>query len=221
MIYAFPPTLNRQRDPRWAGVPLGDNAPGSPYTLGGYGCLLTCIANVVGSTPPVLNAYGLANGLFYGGGNAATFDPQRWMPGSAYTLGYVSERYRDTAFPQTEILRLRSHLQRVGPAILEVLWPRTRGQHFVLAVGAPTTDPTGECDRESILIHDPERQGQIEELSAFYGAPPEFPLVRTVFMVPRAGPSLWARMVIGERDRAEPVTDASPEQELTDNGGEQ
>lgn len=40
-----------QRDPRWAGIALGNGST----TIGGYGCLITCLAMVAETTPDIVN----------------------------------------------------------------------------------------------------------------------------------------------------------------------
>lgn len=164
-ITGCPDRLYRQRDSRWSSLALGFNTGGSQYTIGNYGCLLTCLSALCGMTPDALNEAGRARQLFSaGGGDALTFDPQLWAPGAPYALESVSARYSDVAFPGDEYDQLVQHVRDTGPAICEVQWPRTLGQHFVLAIGAPPVD-----DRPSLLIADPERSGQVEELNAFYG----------------------------------------------------
>lgn len=174
-----PPVLMRQRDPRWADKILGYNAAGTSFTIGNYGCLLTCLSSLCAMTPQSLNEAGKARNLFSsGGGDALTFDPQLWAPGAPYELHGVSLRYSDAPFPHGAYSQLIQHVEEVGPAICEVQWPRTRGQHFVLAIAAPPVD-----DRPCLLIADPERAGQVEELSAYYG-PWATALVRTVLYRP-------------------------------------
>jgi hypothetical protein len=66
-------TLFSQRDPAWSALHLGT----SSSTIGGYGCLITCVASMLTDagkpfTPALLNAWLIQNGG-YSGGNLFVF----------------------------------------------------------------------------------------------------------------------------------------------------
>lgn len=44
-------TILSQNDPRWKDIKLGTSA----QTIGGYGCTITCIAMIIGTTPDIVN----------------------------------------------------------------------------------------------------------------------------------------------------------------------
>lgn len=45
-----------QRDLRWANIPLGFSQTYNPSLIGTYGCTITCLAMIIGTTPDVVNA---------------------------------------------------------------------------------------------------------------------------------------------------------------------
>ena len=73
--------IQGQRDPRWASKVLGYNT-GAPYTLGNYGCLLTCFSmylTAIGKpeTPDTVNDKCKANNGFVQGGNLVWSVPEK------------------------------------------------------------------------------------------------------------------------------------------------
>lgn len=73
--------IQGQRDPRWASKTLGYNT-GAPYTLGNYGCLLTCFSmylTAIGKdeTPDTVNDKCKANNGFVQGGNLVWSVPEK------------------------------------------------------------------------------------------------------------------------------------------------
>lgn len=157
-------TYYRQRDDAWALDILGFNAPGSEYTIGNYGCLITALGALCATDPHGMNEAGKTRKCFApGSGIANTFEPRRWVSTARWKVAYISEPYKRAAFPLTEYSRLMQHLANDGVAICEVQWPVTKEQHFVLAIAAPI-----KSSGQVVIIADPERQGQIEELERFY-----------------------------------------------------
>lgn len=100
-----------QRDPRWAGVLLGNSTRGqrnsSAVTIGGYGCLTTCFALLCGVDPLTFDLWGKANGA-YGqeprGGYAATFDV--WAYNGTVHLGEFSRDYLNQRVPADVLARI-------------------------------------------------------------------------------------------------------------------
>jgi len=45
-----------QKDPRWAKIPLGFTTTYNPLTIEFYGCTVTCLAMIIGTTPDVVNS---------------------------------------------------------------------------------------------------------------------------------------------------------------------
>lgn len=182
MIYDVP--IYAQGDPAWGDVILGNNRPGSPFTLRYFGCLLVCMSMMARDRPDSMNASGIRNGLFsWGGGDALTFDVKRWKASAPVRLIGASGRHAYDAMPTADIERFKAH---TGPVILEVSYGHVLGkpnkfmQHFVLHVGWVTRG-FGAAARQVSLIFDPERGGQIVELCPLYGPTLEVALCRMAY----------------------------------------
>lgn len=61
------PVLYSQRDSRWSSVFLGNNSK-QPYTIGNYGCLITCLGCMINKNPAEINDILKANNGFVNGG---------------------------------------------------------------------------------------------------------------------------------------------------------
>lgn len=61
------PVIYGQRDSRWSSILLGYNT-NQPYTIGNYGCLITCLGCIVNKTPSETNEILKANNGFVSGG---------------------------------------------------------------------------------------------------------------------------------------------------------
>lgn len=73
--FTLPISIWSQNDPRWANDQMGQNGP----TIGRAGCMMTCVAAALRTTPKQLNAYLSAKGGYAPGGLlihqvAAAFD---------------------------------------------------------------------------------------------------------------------------------------------------
>lgn len=107
-----------QRDPRWANIKLGT----SSETIGGYGCTITCISMIEGTTPDVTNEKLKAVGG-YANGNLVIWDK-------------IKE-----AFPNSEVHRVWNYnnddvLANVPNVLVEVDGAPIGGyRHWVVFVG--------------------------------------------------------------------------------------
>jgi hypothetical protein len=156
-------TSLRQRHPAWGTIPLGNNPAGNGYTIASHGCLITCIAGLCDTTPDIINRNGIERGLFApGNGNALTLDANRWCS-TPWRLIYTSQRFPVDPFPTGELNKLRAWLDVGAQCIAETQWPHTRGQHFVRVI-----NDVERTDGVTLLIADPERDGQVEEIHRFY-----------------------------------------------------
>lgn len=141
--------LYSQRDPRWASVLLGYNTS-SEYTLGMYGCLLTCYAMYLKAlgkdeTPKTVNDKLKANNGFVSGGLLVWSAIPKTFGLTEY---YVSPKYTGpvTTFG---VNRLKELLDDKHPLICEIDFnPATEAneQHFVLVTG---------YEGDTVYINDP------------------------------------------------------------------
>lgn len=125
-------TALSQRDPRWAGILLGYNT-NSAYSIGMYGCLITCLSAITDRTPDVTNTILKNNNGFVSGGN--------FVWGASTYLGlkqlYVSPSYSG---PVTDlgVSKAKEYLDQQYPLLAEVDFnPATTGEemHFVEIIG--------------------------------------------------------------------------------------
>lgn len=136
-----------QRDPRWANKPLGS----STSTLGGYGCLVTCLAMMAKyygkDTDPdrlntaLKNINGFANGNLY-----------KWYEGitKLYTDIKIT-KLQATPLPltSTDFNAIKAEIDAGRPVILQVDFipaTSTVDMHFVLVVG---------YEGDTIYVNDP------------------------------------------------------------------
>jgi hypothetical protein len=138
------PVIYSQRDPRWASILLGYNTS-SQYTIGNYGCLITCLAMEVNKTPDQVNQILKDNnGFSAGGGNFL------WAKCTALGLASTYTSYNWSG-PVTDagIAKAKELLDQGYPLLCEVDFnPATTGEemHFVLAEG---------YDGDNFFIADP------------------------------------------------------------------
>jgi hypothetical protein len=125
-------TLLSQLDQRWANILLGYNSA-KPYTIGNFGCLITCLSSYVDKTPPKVNELLKANGGFAAGSG-------NFIWGKSSVLGlteqYVSPRYTGPVTTQG-LQKLKDILDAGYPVLCEVDFnPNTSGEemHFVLII---------------------------------------------------------------------------------------
>lgn len=149
-------TLYSQRDSRWSGIYLGDNTA-LPYTIGNYGCLITCLSSYIDKAPNETNALLRDNKAFQNGGLFI------WSKSTLLGLNqtYVSPRY-DGPVTDQGIAKLKDILDQGYPALCEVDFnPNTSGEemHFVLIL---------RHDGDSFYAMDP-WVGQIVNLSVYGG----------------------------------------------------
>lgn len=138
------PKVYSQRDSKWEKIPLGHNT--SPvYSIGNYGCLITCLGCYLDKTPPEINDILKANGGFTSGsGNFI------WSKCTALGLNqtYVSPKYTGPVTDQG-IAKIKELINEQLPLLCEVDFnPSTISEemHFVLIVG---------YDNDSIYAVDP------------------------------------------------------------------
>lgn len=142
-----------QRDQRWASRSLGFNAPGSEYTIGNYGCLITSLCNYINATtgraitPDQINerlkeikAFTFGTGLYHWDQLHKLFD--------GALLHYISPRF-ENPLTNPDLQKLRDFIDKGYMPILEIDFdPLKEGQqmHFVLLHG---------YEGEEFFIHDP------------------------------------------------------------------
>lgn len=127
-----------QRDPRWANILLGFNTD-PKYTIGLYGCLITCLAAYVGKQPNEVNDLLKAGGGFTAGSGLFV-----WSKCTILGLNqtYVSPRYESLVTPQG-IQNLKDNLDKKLPCLAEIDFnpaTPTEDMHFVLITGYDDTN---------------------------------------------------------------------------------
>lgn len=126
-------TLYGQRDPRWSSILLGYNTQ-AVYSIGNYGCLITCLAMQVNKTPDQVNQILKDNGGFTSGsGNLI------WSKTAVLGLNntYTSPAW-DGPVTAQGIQKAKDYLDQGYPLITEVDFnpnTTTPDQHFVNVVG--------------------------------------------------------------------------------------
>lgn len=129
-----------QLDPRWAKLRLGTC---SNQTIGSAGCLITAFSLLAQVTPSAMNDALTANGLYWDGCNASTFDIRRAGFNDAPALVGVTNTHQSRPFPRPEYLQLWQHIRSGGTAIACVdMNPTTDAfeQHWIALVGAFGSD---------------------------------------------------------------------------------
>lgn len=131
------PRIQSQRDGRWTNVLLGYNT-NQPYTIGNYGCLITCFANYLDKTPIEINDILKANQGFIQGGLFV------WSKSTVLGLNqvYLSPRYEDAVSSQG-LDKMRQLIDEGRPLIAEIDFnPSTVSEemHYVLIHGYDGND---------------------------------------------------------------------------------
>jgi hypothetical protein len=149
-------TIYSQRDQRWANIFLGDNTS-FPYTIGNYGCLITCLSSYIDQDPKTTNNQLKDNKAFVSGGLFV------WTKSTVLDLNqtYVSPRY-DGPVTDQGIAKMKDLLDQGYPLLCEVDFnPNTSGEemHFVLIL---------RYDGDSFYAMDP-WVGEIINLSVYGG----------------------------------------------------
>ncbi len=150
-------TTFSQRDDRWASTLLGYNT--SPvFSIGNYGCLITCFGMYLDKTPDNINQILKDNGGFENGGNFI------WSKCNALGLNqvYVSPRYDGPVSPQG-LTKMKELLENNFPLACEIDFnPSTPSNemHFVLVIG---------FEGDEFFIADP-WTGEILSLDVYGGA---------------------------------------------------
>ena len=153
------PSIQSQRDSRWASVILGNNNL-SQFNIGQYGCLITSFANYLGKTPVDINN---VKALFTSGGGD-------FIWGQSALIGlksvYTSPRYDDAVTSQA-IAKMKSLIDEGRPLICEIDFnPNTvqEDQHYILIIGYDDSNP----DSEEFIAVDP-WTGQVISASVYGG----------------------------------------------------
>lgn len=153
-----------QRDPRWRDQRIGK----SSETIGSAGCLITCIAMMVGERPDEVERTLYRAGKIGRPGCSAclnTFALDDIWP--TLHLADVSKRWPGPV-PQADLDRLSAHLHSDQPALIEVdidLRTGPLNQHFVLAPGERALlGPPGT----TLMVHDP-WWGDVADIVPRYG----------------------------------------------------
>lgn len=126
--------LLSQRDSRWSSIILGNNKLGSKYTIGNFGCLITCFSMYISKTPDQVNLSLKQNGGFTSDGGDFI-----WSKSTVLGLGqtYLSPRYTGPVTVQG-LVKVKELLDQNLPIVCEVDFnPNTDGeeQHYVLLIG--------------------------------------------------------------------------------------
>ena len=138
------PIIFSQRDNRWASILLGHNT-NNAYTIGMYGCLITCLGMYVNKTPEQVNTILKEhNGFTSGSGNFIWSHSQD----VGLTQQYASPKW-DGPVTAQGITKAKELLDGHYPLLCEVDFnPATVGEemHFVLCTG---------YDGDTFFIADP------------------------------------------------------------------
>jgi len=133
-----------QRDSRWTNLLLGFNNS-LPYTIGGYGCLITCLSMMIGKTPDQVNEILKQNQGFVSGSGEFIWGTSKSL---GLTQTYASSKYSG---PVTDlgVSKAQEYLTNGFPLLCEVDFNPIDTQeqmHFVLATG---------FDGENFYCNDP------------------------------------------------------------------
>jgi hypothetical protein len=125
--------LYSQRDTRWASILLGFNTAAA-YSIGAYGCLITCLGMLIEKTPDNVNTILKQNNGFQNGGNLV------WSKVSALGLtpDYLSPRYDGVPVTSQGIQKAKELLDANHPLVCEIDFnPSTNPEemHFVVLIG--------------------------------------------------------------------------------------
>lgn len=151
------PVLYSQRDPQWSSLLLGFNTD-KRYTIGNYGCLMTCYSMYIAKKPNETNELLKTNNAFQNGGLFV------WTKSTVMglTQTYISPRY-DGPVSSQGIQKIKDTIDAGFPVLCEVDFnPNTAGEemHYVLVIG---------YEADSLFAADP-WVGQIVNLD-LYGGP--------------------------------------------------
>lgn len=116
-----------QRDPRWKNIKLGT----SNVTIGGYGCLITCLAMLAGTTPDIVNQKLNALPKWNDGSTG-------YARGNLVIWGRVSQALPNLKFIKRVNYYNNEDVRANVPCIVEVDFdgtPRTDDRHFVIFIG--------------------------------------------------------------------------------------
>ena len=151
------PQVYAQRDPRWASILLGNNT-NPQYTIGMYGCLITCFGMYIGESPDQVNT-----ALIQGGGFPAGSGEFMWMKSPLLNLNQQVLSYRWTnAVTDSGVQQAQQLLDQGYPLLCEIDFnPATVGEemHFVLCIG---------YEEETFYIADP-WTGQVTTMDVYGG----------------------------------------------------
>jgi len=152
------PEVYGQRDNRWNNILLGYNS-NSQYTIGLYGCLISCLGMIVHKTPDEVNTI-LKNNSGFVSGSGDFY----WGKCSALGLNqiYTSPSYDGPVTPQG-MTKIKELLDDNHPLLCEIDFnPATTSveEHYVLLIG---------YDGDQIIAADP-WTGQIISLDVYGGA---------------------------------------------------
>lgn len=133
-------TKYSQRDGQWAGIMLGFNTV-APYTIGNFGCKLTCLAmyaRAIGKmeTPATLNEKLKTTNQFTNGGELNNDNCFNVVFGDV-NLKYQSRKY-DDLIPDTLLTTMKQYLDQGYVLFAEIdFYPATVNEdmHFVLING--------------------------------------------------------------------------------------
>jgi hypothetical protein len=151
-------TALSQRDSRWASLLLGYNT-NSAYSIGMYGCLITCLSAITDRTPNVTNQILKDNSGYVSGGN--------FVWGKCTALGltqtYVSPVYTGLV-TDAGVAKAKELLKGQYPLLCEIDFnPATMGEemHFVEVIGY-------DDNTENFYIMDP-WTGEIVSIDRYGG----------------------------------------------------
>jgi hypothetical protein len=126
------PAMYGQRQAPWASDLLGYNTS-SPYTIGNYGCLITCLGMYVGKNPREVNELLKANNGYVSGGNFV------WSKCSVLGLKELyTSPYYDGPVSTQGLTKIKETIDQGYPLLCEVDFNANTVQtemHFVLIVG--------------------------------------------------------------------------------------
>ena len=127
------PTVYSQRDGRWASILLGYNTD-PKYTIGMYGCLITCLGMLSNKTPDVVNKLLVDNqGYVAGTGNFI------WSKCTVVGLNQLALSYSwDGPVTDNGVALAKQWLDKGNALMCEIDFnPATSGEemHYVLCIG--------------------------------------------------------------------------------------
>lgn len=129
-----------QRNPRWANTVLGFNTD-TQYTIGGYGCLITCLSMITQDAVDFMNV--------------RLKDIDGFANGGYYVWGSVSKLYDDikelvtitpNSLTNAQVQKIRDSLDAGYPVMFQIdMKPETAvtDMHYVLCIGYDPLDDNG------------------------------------------------------------------------------